>query len=176
MTCRAVPATLEVMTTKSLLLTEFGGSASADVDARADEVFALLTDISRLPRWNTRIRRVLESARRPLAPGVEWVVQMQVSGARWPSRSTAVTYDPGQLVFEYTTRSDDGNPTSALWRWKVTPIPGQRSRIEVSWHVAPRTFWRRALFGKLRRRQMGDEVTASLRALGALAQDSVTAS
>jgi hypothetical protein len=50
----------------------------------------------------------------------------------------------------------------------VTPIPGQRSRIEVSWHVSPRTFWRRALLGKLRRRQMGDEVPDSLRALAAL--------
>jgi len=29
------------MTTKSLLLTEFGGSVSADVDAPADDVFAL---------------------------------------------------------------------------------------------------------------------------------------
>jgi uncharacterized protein YndB with AHSA1/START domain len=156
------------MTTKSLLLTEFGGSSSADIDSPADEVFALLTDTSRLPEWNTRIRRVLEPTRPPLAPGAEWVVQMQVPGARWPSRSTAVTYDPGQRVFEHTSRSDDGNPSSALWRWRVTPIPQQRSRIDVSWHVAPRSFWRRALFGKLRRRQMGDEVPASLHALAAL--------
>ena len=70
MTRRAAPATLNVMTTKSLLLTEFGGSVSADVDAPADDVFALLTDISRLPEWNARIRRVLESAPAPLAPGV----------------------------------------------------------------------------------------------------------
>jgi uncharacterized protein YndB with AHSA1/START domain len=168
MTWRAAPATLNPMTTKSLLLTEFGGSVSADVDAPADEVFALLTDTSRLPEWNTRIRRVLEPARRPLAPGAEWVVQMQVPGARWPSRSTAVTYDPGRHLFEHTSRSDDGNPSSALWRWRVTPIPHQRSRIDVSWHVAPRSFWRRALFGKLRRRQMGDEVPASLHALAAL--------
>ena len=176
MTWRAAPATLNFMTTKSLLLTEFGGSVSADVDAPADEVFALLTDTSRLPEWNARIRRVLEPAPAPLAPGAEWVVQMQVTGARWPSRSTAVTHDPGRRLFEHTSRSDDGNPARALWRWQVTPIPGQRSRIEVSWHVAPRTFWRRALFGKLRRHQMGDEVPASLRALGALAQDSVSAS
>ena len=168
MTRRAARATVNVMTTKSLLLTEFGGSVSADVDAPADDVFALLTDTSRLPEWNARIRRVLEPAPAPLAPGVEWVVQMQVAGARWPSRSTAVTCDPGQRVFEHTSRSDDGNPARALWRWQVTPIPAQRSRIEVSWHVSPRTFWRRALFGKLRRRQMGDEVPDSLCALGAL--------
>lgn len=168
MTWRAAPATLMVMTTKSLLLTEFGGSVSADVDAPADDVFALLTDTSRLPEWNTRIRRVLEPAPAPLALGAEWVVQMQVAGARWPSRSTAVTHDPGRHLFEHTSRSDDGNPARALWRWQVTPIPGQRSRIEVSWHVSPRTFWRRALLGKLRRRQMGDEVPDSLRALAAL--------
>jgi uncharacterized protein YndB with AHSA1/START domain len=168
MTWRPASATLVVMTTKSLLLTEFGGSVSADIDAPADEVFALLTDTGRLPEWNTRIRRVLEPAPAPLAPGVEWVVQMQVAGARWPSRSTAVTCDPGQRLFEHTSRSDDGNPARALWRWRVTPIQGERSRIEVSWLVSPRTFWRRALFGKLRHRQMGDEVPASLRALGAL--------
>ena len=71
---------INVMTTKSLLLTEFGGSVSADVDAPADDVFALLTDTSRLPEWNARIRRVLEPAPAPLAPGAEWVVQMQVAG------------------------------------------------------------------------------------------------
>jgi len=109
MTRRAAPATLNVMTMKSLLLTEFGGSVSAVVDAPADDVFALLTDTSRLPEWNARIRR-----------------------------------------------------------WQVTPIRAQRSRIEVSWHVSPRTFWQRALFGKLRRRQMGDEVPNSLTALATL--------
>jgi len=81
---------------------------------------------------------------------------------------SALANGPGLRLFEHTSRSDDGNPARALWRWQVTPIPGQRSRIEVSWHVSPRTIWRRALFGKLRRRQMGDEAPASLRALGAL--------
>jgi hypothetical protein len=50
----------------------------------------------------------------------------------------------------------------------VTPIPGQRSRTEVTWLVAPRTFWRRALFARLRHRQFAGEVPASLRALAAL--------
>src|SRR5580704_931383 len=51
MTWRAASVTLMVMATKSLLLTEFGGSVSADVDAPADEVFSLLTDTGRLPEW-----------------------------------------------------------------------------------------------------------------------------
>src|SRR5258708_7420093 len=146
MTRRAAPATLTVRTTKPLLPTESGGSVSADVDAPAEDVFALLTDPSRLPEWNARIRRVLEPAPAPLAPGVEWVVQMQVAGARWPSRSTAVTCDPGHRVFEHTSRSDDGNPARALWRWQVTPRPGQRSRLQVSWPISPPTFRRRPPF------------------------------
>src|SRR5439155_25938385 len=104
MTRRAARATVNVMTTKSLLLTEFGGSVSADVDAPAAAVFALLTDTSRLPEWNARIRRVLDPAPAPLAPGVEWLVQMQVAGARWPRRPSAVTRDPGQPVFRPTSR------------------------------------------------------------------------
>lgn len=112
------------MTTTSLLLTQFGGSASADVDAPADRVFGLTTDVARVPEWNARIPRVLEPARRPLQPGAEWVVQMQVAGTRWPSRSTAVTHDVGQHRFEYTSRSDGGNPSSTHWRCQVTPVPG----------------------------------------------------
>jgi uncharacterized protein YndB with AHSA1/START domain len=151
-----------------LLLDEAGGSARSDLDAPAGDVFALITDTSRLPEWNARIGRVLEPPRRSLAPGVEWVVQMQVFRARWPSRSTTVTCDAGRRQFEYTSRSDDGNPSFAQWRWQVTPLPGQRSRIEVTWRLAPRTFWRRALFARIRRRQFAGEVPASLYALARL--------
>lgn len=62
------------MKTTPLLLIEFGGAASADVDAPADQVFAAITDIARLREWNARMRRVLERAALPLEPGVEWVV------------------------------------------------------------------------------------------------------
>lgn len=151
-----------------MLLTEAGGSASAGLNVPAGDVFALITDTARLPEWNARIRRVLEPPGRPLAPSVEWVVQMQVWGSSWPSRSTTVTCEAGSLLFEYVSRSDDGNPSFAHWRWQVTPLPGQRSRIEVTWLVAPRTFWRRALFGRLRRQQFRAEVPASLRALAGL--------
>jgi hypothetical protein len=49
------------MRTTPLLLTEFGGAASADVDAPADQVFAAITDIaarkpsiasSSIPPWS----------------------------------------------------------------------------------------------------------------------------
>jgi hypothetical protein len=54
-----------------LLLNEFGGSASAVADAPAGEVFALITDIGRLPEWNARILRVIEPPSHPLAPSAD---------------------------------------------------------------------------------------------------------
>ena len=102
---------------------------------------------------------------------------MQVAPAWWPSRSTVVTYDPGQRLFEHTSRSDDGNPTSVLWRWQVTSIPDQRSRINVTWLGTPRTFWAARVVRRLRCRQISDELPASLGALAALLiRSSATAS
>jgi uncharacterized protein YndB with AHSA1/START domain len=54
---------------------EFQGRASVRVDATPQAVFDLITDVDRLPEWNTAIERVLE---RPpaLAEGVEWTIKM----------------------------------------------------------------------------------------------------
>jgi hypothetical protein len=46
-----------------MLPDEFSGAASAAVDAPAGDVFALITDIERLPERNARIRRVSEPPR-----------------------------------------------------------------------------------------------------------------
>ena len=59
-------------------------------------------------------------------------------------------------------------------RWLSSPQRSRRAapRAELDELRArlgtPRTFWRRALFGKVRRRQISDEMPASLRALAAL--------
>ena len=63
------------------------GTAELTVSSPASDVFGLLTDIDRLPEWNTIIVKVVE---RPetLSPGAEWVVQLKALGNRWESRST----------------------------------------------------------------------------------------
>ena len=106
-----------------MFLTEFHGSDAARLTATADAVFAALVDVDRLPEWNARIHHVIETPApaSPVAEGTEWVVQMRASGGRWPSRSRALVVDPAAGRFEYETHSDDGNPTSALWSWHVTP-------------------------------------------------------
>jgi uncharacterized protein YndB with AHSA1/START domain len=54
---------------------EFRGCASARIDAAPEAIFDLITDIDRLPDWNTAIEALV---RRPpvLVRGVEWEVTM----------------------------------------------------------------------------------------------------
>ena len=68
------------------------------------------------------------------------------------------------MYFEHISQSDDGNPSYAVWRWSVTPHE-RGARIAVEWSGYPKTFWRRLLFARLRRKQLQREVPTSLHAL-----------
>lgn len=148
-----------------MLLDEFKGTASKVIDATPDEVFAAVTDLDRLPEWNAHVPKIVERPNRALAKDVEWVVRINAMGTHWNSRSRVVVYDPEQRRFEHFTQSDDGNPSYANWRWQVTPTPDGKSRLDVSWDAHPKTFWRRALFSKIRRSNLRNEVPTSLTAL-----------
>ena len=150
-----------------MLLNEFSGNASQVIDTTPDEVFAAITDLDRLPEWNAHVPTIVERPDRPLAKDVEWVVRINAMGSHWNSRSRVVVYDPEQRRFEHFTQSDDGNPSYANWRWQVTPTTDGRSRLDVSWDAHPKTFWRRALFGKIRRSNLQSEVPSSLATLAA---------
>jgi hypothetical protein len=52
-------------------MTTFQGSVSEHVDASVDQMFRVITDISRLPQWNRRIHHVVE-APSTLGDGSEW--------------------------------------------------------------------------------------------------------
>ena len=150
-----------------MLLDEFHGTASATLDAPAGAVFDLLVDISRLPEWNTHIERVLDDPRRGghrLDEGDEWVVQIHAMGTRWPSRARVVLLDRVAMRFEYTSRTDDGNPSYMVWSWLVT-AHGGGSQVTVSWAGYPKTFWRRALLTRMRAPLLDGEVRASLAGL-----------
>jgi hypothetical protein len=145
-----------------MLLTEFDGTASVSIDASPDEVFAFITAVDALPEWNECIHHVIEHPGQPLAEGVEWVVQMRAGGARWPSRSRVLLIDAADHRFEHTSKTDDTNPSLAVWSWHVTPAADGGSSLTVGWVGRPRTFWRRLVFARMRRSQLRREVAASV--------------
>jgi hypothetical protein len=144
-----------------MFLTEFHGTETVQLAAAAPDVFDLLVDVDRLPEWNAHVHHVIERPERPLAEGVEWVIQMRAMGTRWPSRARALTVDRAGLRFEHRSCSDDGNPSYALWSWQVNPEP-PGSTLTVIWTAHPRSFWRKLLIARARRPVLADEVRASL--------------
>ncbi|MGH9083939.1 MAG: SRPBCC family protein [Acidimicrobiales bacterium] len=146
-----------------------GNEATAVIGASPDDVFAIITDISGLPGWNTVITSVVE---RPdeLVPGAEWVVELRAMGQRWRSRSTLVDLDPIGRRFAYRSATDDGNPSWADWTWTVAEDP-DGSRVTVALELHPVTFWRRVLLAKVRARQLArTELPRSLAALATAAR------
>jgi hypothetical protein len=144
------------------------GSVREVVGAAPKEVFAVVTDLERLPEWNELIQGVVE---RPavLAPEAEWVVELRAMGNRWRSRSRVLEYDAGARRFVYRTQTDDGNPSFAIWTWQVDDDPAG-ARVSVRWELYPETFWRRALLGRIRNRQLHGEVRASIHAASRVAE------
>jgi hypothetical protein len=144
-----------------MFVTEFHGTQTVQLTASAPDVFDLLVDVGRLPEWNSHVHHVIEQPPGPLAAGVEWVIQMRAMGGRWPSRARALTVDRAALSFEHRSCSDDGNPTYALWSWRVHPAQNG-STLTVTWAVYPRSFWRKLLLARARRPVLAQEVAASL--------------
>jgi uncharacterized protein YndB with AHSA1/START domain len=149
------------------------GSVTGVVPKPAEDVFAFLTDVDRLPEWNAIIAEVVE---RPdvVHRNAEWVVRIKAMGTSWLSRSRVEEYDVERRVFSYRSCTDDGNPSYAIWRWQIEPHAGSASRVTVSWDLHPRTFWRRVLLVRIRSRQLRREVPASIDGL-TLAMDASAA-
>ena len=143
---------------------EFHGRASTRVDAAAQAVFDLITDVARLPEWNAAIEAVVE--RQPtLAKGVEWTVKMHPPHVpSWKSVSRVEELDRDSYRFAYETRNADGNPSYVKWAWEIVSID-TGAEIAVSWDCYLETFDRRVLAGPLRKRQLAREVPSSLVAI-----------
>jgi len=146
-------------------------SASRILEAPADDVFRTVTEISRLPEWNTAITAVIEQPDQ-LKVGAQWIVEMHALGQKWHSRSIVETLDPIGRCFAYRSATDDGNPSYALWTWVVADHP-DGALVTVASELHPRTFWRRALLVRIRSRQLANtELNHSLTALDAAASHS----
>lgn len=139
-------------------------SVNTTIPAAPDVVFGAITDIARLPEWNTAITGVVE-APADLAEGAEWVVELHALTQTWRSRSTLVHLDREARRFAYRARTDDGNPSWAHWRWAVDDH-ADGAEVTVTWDLHPATFWRRVLLSHIRERQLSrTEVPRSLDAL-----------
>ena len=103
-------------------------SITTDVDAPADVVFAVLSDVERWPEWTPTVTRVerIDGSSLPLAIGSRLrVVQPKVPPADW-----TVTALEGGRGFGMMSRSPGATVVANHW---VEPLgDGRRSRVTLS--------------------------------------------
>jgi hypothetical protein len=138
-------------------------TASARIGVSPVATFERITDIARLPEWNSGITEVLERPER-LQPGSIWKVRMRAFGQSWVSTSMLLELRPSDRIFRYRSQTDDGNPSYAEWEWHVEPDDAG-SQVAVTVELHPRTFWRKYLLVHLRRIALRREMRASVLAL-----------
>jgi uncharacterized protein YndB with AHSA1/START domain len=96
--------------------------AEADVAVPPDRVWAVLTDLSRMPDWSPELVRMV-----PLKPGGLRVGQWYLGVNRrkavvWPTRSVVTAVDPGRRLV-WDTKS-----SGAQWIWELT-ASGSGTRV-----------------------------------------------
>lgn len=96
--------------------------AEATVAAPPEQVWALLTDLGRMPQWSPELVAML-----PLKPGGLRVGQWYLGLNRrkavvWPTRSVVAVLEPGRTLAWDTTSS------GARWIWEVSP-EGDGTRV-----------------------------------------------
>jgi len=96
--------------------------AETVVDAPPAQVWAVLTDFSRMPDWSPELVRMV-----PLKPGGLRVGQWYLGINRrkavvWPTRSVVAVVEPGRTL-TWDTRS-----SGARWVWELVP-EGEGTRV-----------------------------------------------
>jgi uncharacterized protein YndB with AHSA1/START domain len=88
--------------------------AEATIAAPPDKVWALITDVSRMPDWSPELVRMLPLKRGGLRLGQWYLGVNRRKGVVWPTRNVVGVLEPGRTLAWDTTSS------GARWIWEVS--------------------------------------------------------
>ena len=144
--------------------------AQVDVDAPAAKVWALISDLRRMPQWSPQCRWMRPFG--PLRGGTRTLNLNRRNRLFWPTTSTVLEVIPDQkLAFRVNTNN-------TIWSYELQPIP-EGTRVIESRHaengVKPLSSMTvNALFGGTANfeRELVDGMNASLAKIKAAAENS----
>ena len=141
--------------------------AEVRIDAPPEEVWAALSDFSRMPAWSPELVRMVRLGRGGPAPGAQYVGINRRGPVVWPTRNRVVALEPGRMLAWDTVSS------GARWIFELEPDGAgtrvvQRRPVAVGLSVLSRVFAPLALGGSLSHAaELEEGMSATLEALKA---------
>jgi uncharacterized protein YndB with AHSA1/START domain len=99
--------------------------AEAEVAAPPERVWAVLTDLDRMPEWSPELLRMVPLKRGGLRLGQWYVGVNRRKAVVWPTRNVVVGLEPGRVLAWETTSS------GARWIWELAPAGPDGSSTRV---------------------------------------------
>jgi uncharacterized protein YndB with AHSA1/START domain len=93
-------------------------SASVDIAAPPEQVWAVVGDVTRMPEWSPELRRLRVLGRSPVRPGSTLLGLNRRGWAAWPTSSTVTRLEPGRAVAWRTRES------GATWTYELEGTDG----------------------------------------------------
>ena len=87
--------------------------AEATIAAPPDKVWALITDVARMPDWSPELVRMLPLKRGGMRRGQWYLGINRRKAVVWPTRNVVAVLEPGRTVAWDTTSS------GARWIWEI---------------------------------------------------------
>lgn len=99
-------------------------SATVDMAATPDRVWAVVSDVKRMPEFSPELRKVILVGNKP-GLGQRFVGVNRRKAVVWPTTSKVVRWEPGHAVAWHTAES------GATWIYEIDPVdvngaPGSR--------------------------------------------------
>lgn len=90
-------------------------SASVDIDATPDDVWAVVSDVARMPEWSPELRRLFVVGSKQPRLGMNLVGINRRKYVAWPTTSKVTRFEPGRAVAWKTRES------GATWIYELEP-------------------------------------------------------
>lgn len=138
--------------------------STVDVDAPADQVWAILADYTRDPEWRSGVLEMRCEPEPPARVGAITHEVIRVAGRTYRNTGRIDSLDQGTRLEWHTTEGADANGSRT-----VRPLGGERCRVTLELNIVPHGINR--LLAPMLRRTLASGLDRDLAALARLATD-----